>query len=30
MRLQSGIQEAKRDYGFHVQPRWPLQSLQSA
>ena len=27
MRLQSGMQEAKRDYGFHVQPRWPLQSL---
>ena len=27
MRLQSGMQEAKRDYGFQVQPRWPLQSL---
>ena len=27
MRLQSGMQEAKRDYSFHVQPRWPLQSL---
>ncbi len=27
MRLQSGMQEASRDYGFHVQPRWPLQSL---
>ena len=30
MRLQSGMQEASRDYGFHVQPRWPLQSLQAA
>jgi N6-L-threonylcarbamoyladenine synthase len=30
MRLQSGTQEAKRDYGFQVQPRWPLQSLPSA
>jgi N6-L-threonylcarbamoyladenine synthase len=26
MRLQSGMQEAKRDYGFQVRPRWPLQS----
>jgi N6-L-threonylcarbamoyladenine synthase len=27
MRLQSGMQDASRDYSFHVQPRWPLQSL---
>jgi len=27
MRLQSGMQEATRDYGFQVQPRWSLQSL---
>ena len=28
MRLQSGIQEARRDYAFDVKPRWPLAELQ--
>ncbi|MEI8327085.1 MAG: tRNA (adenosine(37)-N6)-threonylcarbamoyltransferase complex transferase subunit TsaD [Betaproteobacteria bacterium] len=27
MRLQSGAQQANRDYAFDVKPRWPLQSL---
>ncbi len=30
MRLQSGVQAASADYAFHVQPRWPLQSLATA
>jgi N6-L-threonylcarbamoyladenine synthase len=30
MRLQSGVQAASADYAFHVQPRWPLQSLAAA
>jgi N6-L-threonylcarbamoyladenine synthase len=28
MRLQSGIQDARRDYAFDVKPRWPLAELQ--
>ena len=24
MRLQSGLQQANRDYAFDVKPRWPL------
>ena len=28
MRLQSGMQEASRDYAFDVKPRWPLAELQ--
>lgn len=27
MRLQSGLQEAVRDYAFDVKPRWPLQAI---
>jgi N6-L-threonylcarbamoyladenine synthase len=27
MRLQSGQQQANRDYAFDVKPRWPLQAL---
>ena len=25
MRLQAGVEQAKRDYAFDVKPRWPLQ-----
>jgi N6-L-threonylcarbamoyladenine synthase len=27
MRIQSGLQEATRDYAFDVKPRWPLHAL---
>lgn len=27
MRLQSGQQQANRDYAFDVKPRWPLDAL---
>ena len=27
MRLQSGLQQANRDYAFDVKPRWPLDAL---
>ena len=27
MRLQSGQQQANRDYAFDVKPRWPLQAI---
>ncbi len=27
MRLQSGLQAARRDYAFDVKPRWPLQAI---
>ena len=27
MRLQSGVQAAKRNYAFDVKPRWPLDAL---
>ena len=27
MRLQSGVQAAKRIYAFDVKPRWPLDAL---
>ena len=30
MRLQSGQQQARFDYGFDVKPRWPLNAIDSA
>ena len=27
MRLQSGQQQAQRDYAFDVKPRWPLDAI---
>jgi N6-L-threonylcarbamoyladenine synthase len=27
MRLQSGQQQANRDYAFDVRPRWPLDAI---
>ena len=30
MRLQSGLQQANRDYAFDVKPRWPLDMLPLA
>jgi len=27
MRLQSGVQQANRDYAFDVRPRWPLDAI---
>ena len=28
MRLQSGREQANKEYAFDVQPRWPLDSLR--
>jgi N6-L-threonylcarbamoyladenine synthase len=27
MRLQAGVDEARRDYAFNVQPRWGLEEV---